>query len=124
MVNLLDNMTVETLEQTPNTNGATPLPSDKPTNGVKVPVVKVEEAAQELLKEPKYSSYPVPTLKLEDRYIDEPRELRVAVIGAGLSGTLAGTLLPAKVPNINLTIFEKNADVVSIIIENSRLQVY
>ncbi|KAI0900874.1 FAD/NAD(P)-binding domain-containing protein [Annulohypoxylon nitens] len=108
-------MTVETLEQTPNTNGATPssLPqaSDKPTNGVKVPVVKVEEAAQELLKEPKYSSYPVPTLKLEDRYIDEPRELRVAVIGAGLSGTLAGILLPAKVPNINLTIFEKNADV-------------
>ncbi|KAI0882449.1 FAD/NAD(P)-binding domain-containing protein [Annulohypoxylon maeteangense] len=109
-------MTVETLEQTPNTNGATTslLPQetpDKPTNGVQIPVVKVEDAAKELLKEPKFSSYPVPTLKLEDRYIDEPRQLRVAVIGAGLSGVLAGILLPAKVPNIKLTIFEKNADV-------------
>ncbi|KAI1210378.1 FAD/NAD(P)-binding domain-containing protein [Annulohypoxylon truncatum] len=109
-------MTVEGLEQTPNTNGATPSPlpqeaSDKSTNGVKVPVVKAEEVAEQLLKEPEFSSYPVPTLKLENRYIDEPRQLRVAVIGAGLSGVLAGILLPAKVPGIKLTIFEKNADV-------------
>ncbi|KAK7957697.1 FAD-binding monooxygenase moxY [Apiospora saccharicola] len=50
-------------------------------------------------------------LELEQRYIDEPRKLRVVVIGAGLAGVIAGTLLPAKVPNIELTIFEKNADV-------------
>lgn len=51
-------------------------------------------------------------LELEQRYIDEPRKLRVVVVGAGLAGVTAGTLLPAKVPNIELTIFEKNADVV------------
>ena len=34
-------------------------------------------------------------------------------VGAGLTGITAGILLPAKVPGISLTIFEKNADVVS-----------
>jgi len=60
------------------------------------------------------ASYPVSKLKLENRLIDDVRKLRVAVIGAGLSGVLAGVLFPAKVPNIELTIFEKNADVVSL----------
>ena len=35
------------------------------------------------------------------------------MIGAGLSGITAGILLPAKVPGIDLTIFDKNADFVS-----------
>jgi len=52
-----------------------------------------------------------PRFKLQDTFIDEPRRLRVAVIGAGLAGITAGILLPAKVPNIDLTIFEKNHDV-------------
>lgn len=57
--------------------------------------------------------YPYPTtLELEDRPIDEIRQLKVAVIGAGLSGITAGILLPAKVPGIEVTILEKNADVV------------
>lgn len=38
--------------------------------------------------------------------------MRVGVIGAGLAGITAGILLPAKVPGIKLTIYEKNADVV------------
>lgn len=38
----------------------------------------------------------------------------MAVIGAGLAGVTAGALLPAKVPGIQLTIIDKNADVVSI----------
>lgn len=38
---------------------------------------------------------------------------QVAVIGAGISGITAGILLPIKVPGIQLTILEKNADVVS-----------
>jgi ribulose 1,5-bisphosphate synthetase/thiazole synthase len=46
--------------------------------------------------------------------IDDIRPLKVAVIGAGLSGVIAGSLLPAKVPRIQLTIFEKNAEVVRI----------
>ncbi|CAK7562982.1 MAG: hypothetical protein SEPTF4163_000838 [Sporothrix epigloea] len=51
-----------------------------------------------------------PMVHLVDRYIDEPRSLRVAVIGGGLSGITAGILLPAKVPGIQLTIYEKNAE--------------
>ncbi|KAI1480393.1 FAD/NAD(P)-binding domain-containing protein [Daldinia eschscholtzii] len=110
-------MTTEDLQQTINTNGST-LSSleksslEKPTNGVKVPISEnVKEKVEPLLKEPKFGSYPTPTLKLEQRHIDEPRQLRVAVIGAGLSGVLAGIILPPKVPNLKLTIFEKNADV-------------
>lgn len=57
--------------------------------------------------------YPHPTdFKLTEKPIDEIRELKVAIIGAGLSGITAGILLPAKVPGICLTIFDKNSDVV------------
>lgn len=50
--------------------------------------------------------------KLSEQPIDEVRELKVAVIGAGISGITAGILLPAKVPGIKVTILDKNADVV------------
>jgi len=43
-------------------------------------------------------------------YVDHFRA-QVAVIGAGLAGITAGVLLPAKVTGIELTIFDKNADV-------------
>ena len=59
------------------------------------------------------ATYPKSRIGLIDRFVDEPRPLRVAVIGGGLSGVLAGILLPAKVPGIQLTIFEKNNDFVS-----------
>jgi hypothetical protein len=50
--------------------------------------------------------YPYPTsFVLADK-------CQVAVIGAGLAGITAGALLPAKVPGIQLTIFEKNPEVV------------
>lgn len=58
------------------------------------------------------SPYTKPGPALVDRFIDEPRSLRVAVLGGGLSGVLAGILLPSKVPGIKLTIYEKNADFV------------
>ena len=57
--------------------------------------------------------YPASALELEDHFIDDVRSLKVVVIGAGLAGILAGILLPVKVPNIQLTILEKNHDVVS-----------
>ncbi|KAI1781081.1 FAD/NAD(P)-binding domain-containing protein [Hypoxylon cercidicola] len=105
-----------TIGQT-NTDGSTPSTSaqrkpEEPPNGVEVSIVQdVTEAIKPLLKQPEQSSYPASSISLVQRHIDEPRELRVAVIGAGISGILAGILLPAKVPNIKLTIFEKNADV-------------
>ncbi|KAG8626645.1 hypothetical protein KVT40_005590 [Elsinoe batatas] len=64
------------------------------------------------------SSYPTSNLKLEDRFIDDARPLRVTVIGAGLAGITAGILLPIKVPNIQLTILEKNEDVSGTWLEN------
>lgn len=58
--------------------------------------------------------YPYPTkFKIHEHPLDEIRELKVVVIGAGLAGIIAGALLPAKVPGIKLTILEKNADLVS-----------
>ncbi|PGH27885.1 hypothetical protein AJ80_00435 [Polytolypa hystricis UAMH7299] len=52
-----------------------------------------------------------PKFELENRPVDAGRPLRVAVIGAGISGITAGILLPVKVPGIDLTIYEKNSDV-------------
>ncbi|KAG6017872.1 hypothetical protein E4U54_001787 [Claviceps lovelessii] len=57
-------------------------------------------------------------VSLVNRFIDEPRTLRVAVIGGGLAGILAGILLPAKVPGIQLEIFEKNNDLGGTWLEN------
>lgn len=57
--------------------------------------------------------YPQSSLQLENHSIDQVRNLRVAVIGAGLAGITAGVLLPAKVPGIDLRIYEKNSEVVS-----------
>ncbi|KAI9172802.1 flavin-binding monooxygenase [Paramyrothecium foliicola] len=55
-------------------------------------------------------NYPVPRVSLVDRFIDEPRQLNVAVIEGGLAGITSGILLPKKVPGIQLTIYEKNHD--------------
>lgn len=51
--------------------------------------------------------------KLESHPIDQIRNLKVVVIGAGISGILAGILLPIKVPGIELKIIEKNLEAVS-----------
>ncbi|KAI0002846.1 hypothetical protein F4779DRAFT_634889 [Xylariaceae sp. FL0662B] len=67
------------------------------------------------LAEPKskHLKYALPEVSLVDRYADEPRKLRVAVIGARISSIIAGVLLPAKVPGIELTIFEKKMQMFS-----------
>ena len=62
----------------------------------------------------KASTYPGSGISLVNRFIDEPRSLRVSVIGGGLAGILAGILLPKKVPGIQLRIYEKNKDFVSV----------
>lgn len=55
-----------------------------------------------------------PAFELEEHPIDEAPPLKVVVIGAGLAGITAGILLPAKVPGIELTILERNSDIVSL----------
>lgn len=75
----------------------------------------VEELAQDDARPVLPIAYPVSRLKLDRGHsIDEVRPLRVAVIGAGLSGINAGILLPAKLPGADLVIFEKNIDVVGL----------
>ncbi|KAF3481853.1 uncharacterized protein GIQ15_04612 [Arthroderma uncinatum] len=87
----------------------TTIPHEQPIPATAAP--EVNKILPEAELEPKHPSYTLPTISLVDRYADEPRKIRVAVIGAGLSGLIAGVLLPAKVPSIELTIFEKNSDV-------------
>ncbi|KAH7094290.1 hypothetical protein FB567DRAFT_509914 [Paraphoma chrysanthemicola] len=52
-----------------------------------------------------------PPLELEDHPIDEGRRLKVVVVGAGISGITSAILLPVKVPDIELVIYERNSDV-------------
>lgn len=79
--------------------------------------MKLESPA--ILNDPKHSvsTAPLntvwPPLKLEEHSIDEFPSIRVIVVGAGISGITAGVLLPAKVPNIDLVIYERQNDLVS-----------
>ncbi|KAL2814123.1 hypothetical protein BJX63DRAFT_431525 [Aspergillus granulosus] len=60
-----------------------------------------------------------PAFQLEEHPIDEVRSIKVGVIGAGLSGITAGVLLPAKLPGLDLRIYDKNADVGGTWFENT-----
>lgn len=53
------------------------------------------------------------TLKkvVEGRSIDECRPLRVVVIGAGISGILSCIRFRQRIPNIEICVYDKNADV-------------
>lgn len=55
---------------------------------------------------------------LEDRSIDEARPLRVIVIGAGISGILACIRFVQRIPNLELCIYDKNADIGGTWVEN------
>ncbi|KAK5054942.1 hypothetical protein LTR69_008510 [Exophiala sideris] len=57
-------------------------------------------------------------LDLEDRSVDQPRSLRVVVIGAGISGILASIRFPQRIPGVQLAVYEKNADVGGTWLEN------
>lgn len=86
-------------------------------------VILVDVAPETQLQDPPSAASPAgpaskTTFELEDHPIDVIRDLRVAVIGAGLSGITAGILLPAKVPGIQLQIYDKNADVGGTWLEN------
>ncbi|PIL29542.1 hypothetical protein GSI_08350 [Ganoderma sinense ZZ0214-1] len=48
---------------------------------------------------------------LGDFSVDEHRPMKVVVIGAGVGGILAAIRLPQKIPNVQVTVYEKNAGV-------------
>ncbi|KAK7221611.1 hypothetical protein V2G26_009614 [Clonostachys chloroleuca] len=50
-------------------------------------------------------------LSLEEHPIDQAPSLKVIVVGAGIAGINAAILLPAKVPGLELTIYEREADI-------------
>ncbi|KAJ5321431.1 hypothetical protein N7476_004433 [Penicillium atrosanguineum] len=52
-----------------------------------------------------------PKSVIEGRSVDEARPLRVVVIGAGISGILACIRFVQRIPNIDLCIYDKNADI-------------
>jgi cation diffusion facilitator CzcD-associated flavoprotein CzcO len=47
----------------------------------------------------------------DERPIDDYRPIKVICLGAGMSGIAVGCLFPQHIPNLELTIYEKNADV-------------
>ncbi|KAH7136854.1 hypothetical protein B0J13DRAFT_587017 [Dactylonectria estremocensis] len=53
----------------------------------------------------------LPAFEIEDHPIDDHPPIRVVVVGAGISGLIAGILLPAKVPGLDLVIYERNDDI-------------
>jgi cation diffusion facilitator CzcD-associated flavoprotein CzcO len=46
---------------------------------------------------------------LADHYVNEPKPIRVVVLGAGIAG-IAFTYLVAALENVSFTIYEKNPD--------------
>jgi hypothetical protein len=48
---------------------------------------------------------------VKERSIDESRPLRVVIIGAGISGIMACVRFVQRIPNLELCIYDKNADV-------------
>lgn len=80
---------------------------DRVSNGIKSAPV-TEHQQEESPTKPKF--------ELEEHPVDEFRDIKVGVLGAGLAGITAGVLLPAKLPGLDLRIYDKNADVVCFLI--------
>ncbi|KAE8153095.1 hypothetical protein BDV25DRAFT_137165 [Aspergillus avenaceus] len=51
-----------------------------------------------------------PAFEIEEHPVDDFRDIKVGIIGAGIGGITAGVLLPAKVPGLDLRIYDKNSD--------------
>ncbi|KKY35375.1 putative 4-hydroxyacetophenone monooxygenase [Diaporthe ampelina] len=81
---------------------------------LKLAVAEPEHGSSKLAPPPdgeaKHLEYPRSRVNLVNRFVDEPRKIKVIVIGGGLAGILAGCLLPQKVPGVELVIYEKNPD--------------
>lgn len=69
-------------------------------SGSPKPVVQAKEAPQ-----------PAAKSIIEQRSVDEGRPLRVVVIGAGISGIISCIRFNQRIPNVDLCIYDKNADI-------------
>lgn len=56
---------------------------------------------------------------LSRRSIDDIRPLKVIVVGAGVSGILAGIRFPQRVRDLDLVIYDKNEDIGGTWFENN-----
>lgn len=50
--------------------------------------------------------------------VDYARPIKVIAIGAGMSGILCGIRFPQRIPNLDLTIYDKNDEVGGVWYEN------
>lgn len=59
------------------------------------------------------SATPSPTTgyKLLQRSIDDPRPMKIVVIGAGFSGIIAAIRIPQRVRNVELTVYDKESGI-------------
>jgi cation diffusion facilitator CzcD-associated flavoprotein CzcO len=55
---------------------------------------------------------------VEERPIDAKRPLRVICVGAGISGIITAIRFPQRIPDLELQIYEKNADITGTWFEN------
>ncbi|KAL5536604.1 hypothetical protein ACEPAF_427 [Sanghuangporus sanghuang] len=91
---------------TTSSDSATSLATPPDGNGV-----SVTEEHDKLVPDVKATSRIDTGFKLGTQSIDEPRPLKIVVIGAGFSGITAGIRFPQRMKNIDLTIYEKNAGI-------------
>ncbi|RAK96856.1 flavin-containing monooxygenase [Aspergillus ibericus CBS 121593] len=61
---------------------------------------------------------PADSWVVEERSVDEARPLRVVVIGSGISGIIASIRFRQRIPNLDLCVYEKNADIGGTWLEN------
>jgi hypothetical protein len=97
------------LQNPPIANGTIP---DNLKTSAQVRETFVSDSLAAAAAEIEPSTKDKPAFELEDHPVDHVRDIKVGIIGAGLAGITAATLLPAKLPGINLTIYDKNGDVV------------
>lgn len=103
---LLENPSVATLPSIPQVNHTDPIKG--PTDLAEAPTVTVKDTLNDLDSDGSVKSQ----FQLEEHPVDAVRPITVGIIGAGLAGVTAGVLLPAKLPGLDLRIYDKNADVV------------
>lgn len=99
---LLENPDIATVPQSTNIV--------QTTQSLKGPSVTIKSTFDEINLN--NAASPKSQFELEEHPVDQVRPIKVGIIGAGLSGITAGVLLPAKLPGLDLRIWDKNADTV------------